>query len=242
MRRIPSPRRARAPRRGFTLVEVMVSLAVLVVIGTLAFIATKNAIDLRDWLEREDETDRSARVTMAKLTRELRLAFLTENTTAVNTYQTVFIGQDGDDADTVWFATMAHLPTTYGAAECDQAEITVWTQEDPNNDDALLLLHRESPRIDQVPDEQGAILPLASNVKRFDLRYLDPTTNEWRDDWDSTGIDTPGRIPRAVQILLVLYGPDPEDRDKTIERPYITTVLIERASRLTRSALASDGG
>lgn len=226
-------------RRGFTLIEVMVSLAVLVVIGTMAFIATKNAIDLRDWLEKEDEVDRSARVTMAKLTRELRLAFLTENVTAVNTYKTVFIGQDGDDADTVWFATMAHHPSYRESAESDQAEVTVWTQDDPDHDGALMLLHRESPRIDQTPDEQGQVLPLATNVKRFDLRYLDPTTNEWRDDWDSTGIDTPARLPRAIQILLVLNATDPDDEDVTVERPFVTTVLVERASRLTRSALAT---
>lgn len=226
---------------GFTLVEVLIALAILTIIGAISFMAIGNAIEVRDWLAREDEVDRSARVALTRVTRELSLAFLTEQTQAVNSYRTVFVGTDGSDADSVWFSTMSHHRTLRDSRECDQSEVTLWTQEDSDSG-GLVLLHRESPRIDQEPDEGGAVLPLATGVKRFELRYLDPVTNEWRDDWDTTGIDTTNRLPRAIEVLLVLIAPDPDDEDSTLDRPYLTTVLVERADRLTRSLLQGGSG
>ena len=68
------------------------------------------------------------------------------------------------------------------------------------------------------------ILPLARDVSRFDLRYLDPQDGEWQDSWDTNGADTPGRLPRAVQIVLTIAKTDPDDDDEVIERTFVTTV------------------
>lgn len=218
---------------GFTLVEVVVALAILSVIGMLSFGALSGALQARDYLESSDEVDRSARMALARISREIRLAFLTANTGATSTYKTVFIGKDGDPSDQIWFATMAHRRSLRDAREGDQAEVTIWAEPDPHGEGGeLALLHREAGRIDEEPDKQGVVLPLATGVTRFDLRYLDAQTGEWRDEWDTTSVDTPNRLPRAVQIVLVLTGPDPNDEDRTLEHPYLTTVLIERGERM----------
>ena len=230
-------------RPGFTLIEVMVALAIMTVIAALTWGSLSGALDTRDFLEQQDEVDRSARIAIARLQHEFSLAFLTENTAAVNTYKTIFVGKDAEGSDQVWFATMAHRRTIRDSRECDQAEVTLWTEDDPNGDSGdQVLLHRESPRIDQEPDKDGVILPLATGVARFDLRYLDPTTGEWKTEWDTQGADTPNRLPRAVEITLVLRGPDPNDENARIEHPYLTTVVIERASRLQKSLLDSSTG
>lgn len=227
-----SPRNARLAA-GFTLVEVVVALAILSVIGMLSFGALSGALQARDYLESSDEVDRSARMALARISREIRLAFLTANTGASSTYKTVFIGKDGDPSDQIWFATMAHRRSLRDAREGDQAEVTIWAEPDPHGEGGeLALLHREAGRIDEEPDKQGVVLPLATGVTRFDLRYLDAQTGEWRDEWDTTSVDTPNRLPRAVQIVLVLTGPDPNDEDRTLEHPYLTTVLIERGERM----------
>lgn len=222
-----------ARRAGFTLVEVVVALAILSVIGLLSWGAVNGALQARDYLESSDEVDRSARLALGRITRELSLAFLTSNTGAVATYKTVFIGKDSEGGDQLWFSTMAHHRSIRDAREGDQAEVTLWTEPDPNGEGGeYALLHRESGRIDEEPDKQGVVLPLATGVARFDLRYLDGQTSEWRDEWDTTGPDTPNRLPRAVQIVLVLTGPDPDDDERTVEHPYLTTVLLERGQRL----------
>lgn len=230
-------------RRAFTLIEVMVALAIMAVIAALTWGSLSGALQTRDYLDEQDELDRSARIALSRIQRELSLAFLTTNTTAINSYKTVFVAKDADGADQIWFSTLAHRRTIRDSRECDQAEITLWTDDDPDGESGdLVLLHRESERIDEEPDKGGVVLPLATGVASFDLRYLDPTTGEWRDEWDSQGSETPERLPRAVEIKLVLRGPDPDDDKRSVERPYITTVLVERANRLEKSLLSGDNG
>ncbi len=232
-----------APRRGFTLIEVMVALVIMGVIAGLTWGALSGSLETRDYLDEQDELDRSARIALSRLQRELSLAFLTTNTSATNAYQTVFVAKDADGADQVWFSTLAHRRTIRDSRECDQAEVTLWTEDDPDGESGdLVLLHRESERIDEEPDKGGVVLPLATSVASFDLRYLDPTTGEWRDEWDTEGSETTDRLPRAVEIKLVLRGPDPDVEDATVERPYLTTVLVERATRLQKSLLSGDQG
>ena len=86
-------------------------------------------------------------------------------------------------------------------------------------------------------------MPLARGVTRFDLRYLDGNTGEWRDDWDTNGSETPGRLPRAVQIVLELTSPDPNgDEDDFITTPYVRTVMIAMSNPQTRSVFARGQG
>ena len=226
--------------RGFTLVEVVISLGILLLIGALSWSTIGGTLRLRAALESRDELSRQARVTLDRLRREIRLAFLTKNTTAVNTYQTIFIGEDSGDEDRLWFTSMSHKRKVYGAREADQAEITLWIENGPS-ELGNVLMHREMGRIDNEPDKDGAIQAMVPNVEKFNLRYLDPTRNEWVEEWDSTGTETPNRLPRAVELSLIVEREDPTDPGEMVRHDYITTVIIETAPRITRSATASDG-
>lgn len=226
-------------RAGFTLLEVVVSLAVLALIGTLTFSTIASALNTRDLLEADDAVNQSARIAMARIRRDLSLAYLTANVTAVNTYMTLFVAQDGNP-DRLWFATLAHQRLYRGTRECDQSEITYFTADDPDTRGAMALLRRESPRIDQAPERDGLIEPLAYDVTAFDVRFLDPKLNEWKDEWDTTGADTPNRLPRAAQVTLTLLAPDPEDDEKQVERTFFTTVILEFAEHIQRSPTEDD--
>ncbi|NOY25916.1 MAG: prepilin-type N-terminal cleavage/methylation domain-containing protein [Oligoflexia bacterium] len=221
---------------GFTLLEVIVALGILGVIAALAFSALRGSLNARDFMEGEEEFSRSAGTALDRVSRDLELAYLTSNTSAIATYQTVFIGKDGNQLDELWFATLGHQRRFANSRECDQAEITLWTEPDPENSDASVLLIRESQRIDERPEADGPVMPLAHGVQRFDLRYLDPTTGEWTDDWDSTGADQPNRLPRAVEIVLVMLAPDPDDPEKMKPRSFVRTVQLAFASTLNHDA------
>lgn len=222
----------RNPRAGFTLLEVIVALAVFAMIVGLTFGTIASALNTRDLLEADDAVNQSARIAMSRIRRDLSLAYLTTNTSAVNTYQTIFVARDGNP-DRLWFASLAHQRLYRGARESDQTEITYWTEDDPDTNDAMVLLRREAPRIDNYPERDGTIAPLAYDVKAFDIRFLDSRTNEWREEWDSTGTETPRRLPRAAQVALTLLAPDPEDPDETVERSWVSVVMLEFAPRLT---------
>lgn len=228
----------RRSRAGFTLIEVIIALGIMVMIAGLSWSTLAGAIQLRDILTEDDAIARSARVTLNKLSREVELAYLTDNTAAINTYRTVFVGEDEGDESVLWFATTAHRRSYMNSRECDQSEVTIWTEEDPEESGQMVLLHRESGFIDQEPDEGGAVLPLARGVTRFQLRYYDGTIGEWKETWDTQGSETPNRLPRAVQIVLGLAAPDPDDDDDFVEQIYVRTVIVERADRTTQSAFS----
>ncbi|MEL6345020.1 MAG: prepilin-type N-terminal cleavage/methylation domain-containing protein [Myxococcota bacterium] len=228
----------RRNRSGFTLIEVVVALAIMVVIGVLAFSTLAGAVEMRDTMEASDKTSRSARIALDRLSRELQLAFLSQNFNPL-TYQTVFIGRQSGDESTLWFATTSHRRAYHNSREADQAEITVWT-EDEEEGEGMVLLHRESGIVDQEPDEGGSIMPLARNVTQFEVAFLDSRNGEWISEWDSTGVDTPNTLPRAVQIVLGLSEPDPLDDDDTIERIFVRTVYLERGPRIQTNLLGSN--
>lgn len=225
-------------RRAFTLIEVMVAVALLVLIGAVVVGTLRNSLAARDLLAENDAVQQSARVALERLSSELRLAYLTDSTSAVNTYRTVFEGQDQDPVDQLWFATLAHRPLYKNVHECDQTEITLWSEPDPENPSLQVLLHREAPRIDEEPDKAGVVLPLAHGVRSFDLRYLDGQSGEWKEQWSTQGIETPNRLPRAVKLVLVIARPDLEDEDTLIDHTFVTTILLEYADPLARSVFA----
>jgi prepilin-type N-terminal cleavage/methylation domain-containing protein len=229
----------RRHRRGFTLIEVIVSLVLVVGIAAFTFSSLRSSFAMRDYMEQQDATDRSARVALQKIERELRLAFLTKNTTAVNTYKTVFVGKNNDDLDEMFFATFAHRRMYYGTPEGDQAEITIWTDDGP--DGTKILYHRESGRIDEDSDSGGTILPLASGVVKFDLDFLNSQTGDWAEEWDSTGNEQQ-KLPRAVQILLVLQGPDPDDDERKVDHTYLTTVMLDMADPINKDTTKETSG
>lgn len=236
----PSP--LRRLRRGFTLLEVLVAMGVLVLIGAMSWEIMASGLMMREFMEQEDEVERNARIALDRIEREISLAYLTKSTNAVNTYRTVFVGRDDADTDMLWFATRSHRRRYAGSRESDQTEITYWTEDDPDKRGRLVLFHRESERVDHEPDKDGAIQPLARNVVRFDLRYLDPTLNEWTDEWDTTGAEQPNRLPRVVQVVLTVMGPDPDDPDDETPRSFVRTIFVENAPRIRRSALSGNGG
>lgn len=227
-------------RRGMTLIEVMVALSVLVLMGAITFASIASAVEARNILERNDAVQQSARVAMARLSRELQLAWLTPNLGTIASFRTVFVAKDSEPVDQLWFATLAHKRLYANARESDQAEVTVWGEPDPDRPGTYILLHRESPRIDEEPDEDGAVHPLAYGVRAFRVRYLDHTTCEWSDEWDSTSVEQTERLPRAAQIMLVIEGPDPEDPEQTIENTFATTVLLEYSKRATCQLFTTD--
>ena len=229
-------------RQGLTMVEVLVAISVLAIMAALTLGSIQGAVLTRDVLAEKDGVNQGASVALSRMSRELQLAYMTSNLSAQSSYRTVFVGVQDEPIDNLWFATLAHRRLYRDARESEQAEVTLWGERDPENADAWVLLHREGPRIDHEPDKDGVILPLAHGVKRLDLRFLDSKTNEWEDEWDSLGVDTPNRLPRAIEILLVLLGPDPDhpdDEDRFVEHPFTTPVVLQYAEPLQRSVFAN---
>jgi general secretion pathway protein J len=235
--------RSRARRvRGFTLLELLVAIGVLAMISMLIYGAFAGLKRSKEGVERVSDRYREGRLAMARITRELQSAYVSSHAPidqGAVVVKTAFIGKAGTPADRVDFNSFAHLRIDRDAHESDEAEIGYFGSPDPKNDGVIDLARRSSTKLDIDPDKGGRVEVLATDIDLFDLEYLDPTTGQWVESWDTTqAIGQPNRLPIQVRILLVLNGGKRKDSDRgqdTIR--FMTKVGIQMHRALTFATL-----
>lgn len=211
-------RRACRPRRtrGMTLIEVMISMAVLTMMvasvysgfrGTLRGMETAEEVQLRYSIIRNG---------LARMTSELSMAYLSFNRPLDdNKHYTLFEGRDSFEQDDVTFSAFAHLRVRKDANESDQALIQYFLQPDPEDSSRTHLYRRESRRLTgDRPEDMHQFFPayvLIEDVKAFDVKYWDDRQEEWVDEWATMRVDMhPDRLPQRVKIRVGIEDSDEE--------------------------------
>jgi general secretion pathway protein J len=207
-------------RQGFTILEVTVAITILGGILVAAWLTFDGIARMQETVATTEELSYTARITFQRVGRELRMAFLTRNPSPTSAYLTLFRATDENPIDTVSFNTFSHIRMYHESKECDTTEISYFGEQDPDDPQYSLLLHREASRIDGLPEEGGTVEVLARRVVLFNLRYFDDFQQEWSDVWDSTSAENLLRLPRAVEVVLILADLD------GMEHFYSTTFLL----------------
>lgn len=200
-------RKLRRAVAGFTLVELLVAIAVLSMISILIYSAFSNMRLNKEGIQRISDRYREGRMAMARITRELQGAYISLHQPIDLSQQVVktsFIGTRGTPADRIDFNAFAHVRVDRDSHESDQAEIAYFGASEPktgvNN-----LVRRESSKLDQYPDKGGRVEVLATDIDLFDLEYLDPLTGQWSETWDTTqATGQLNRLPLQVRVILVM--------------------------------------
>jgi general secretion pathway protein J len=195
-------------RRGFTLLELMVAMAVMASISLLIYSAFSGLQRSREGILRVTDRYREGRMAMDLIVRDLSSAFLTNNLPVSGTppvKTTAFIGKPGAPVDRLDFATFAYRRLTADSHESDQAEVSYFGAPDPESG-TVELLRRVDPIVDTDPERGGRVEVLATDVGLFDVQYLDPLTGLWTEEWDTRQGAGPGyRLPYQVRVILVLH-------------------------------------
>lgn len=199
-------------QRGMTLLEVLVSIGILALVGTLVYGALDGMNRSRVGIERIDDRYHQGRQALARISREMQSAFLSLHTPqqiASSVRTTVFIGTDSGSSDRVDFASFSHKRLQRNVHESDQNELSYFMGRDPDRSDKYDLLRREQKEIDLDPARGGVVNVLCEDVTAFDLQYLEPSTDTWLDAWDSTQPASSGvfnHLPLQVRVRLSLRG------------------------------------
>ncbi|MCL2778553.1 MAG: prepilin-type N-terminal cleavage/methylation domain-containing protein [Polyangiaceae bacterium] len=203
----------RASQRGMTLLEILVSLAILAMISLLIYGAFDSLSRGRKGEALRVDRARQGRDAMARITREIQSAFLSAHNPAMPalvTRTTAFIAthsNNGPNYDRLDFSAFAHVRMEKDAKESDQCEVGYFVVKDPDVDDKMDLVRREQTPIDLDPKRGGVINVLAENVESFHLRYFDPLSGMWVESWDTTQVSgQPNRLPLEVHVSLELKG------------------------------------
>ena len=205
--------------RGFTLLEVMVSVAILGFISIGVWQALSGNLRAKERVEKRDEFISSVTLVLERIAEEIQMAFLhSENSPAMGRApngeiltKTAFMGRNVGWQDELTFNSFSHIRYQEGAKECDQAEIAYKVVSDPDLPGLWLLKKRDNSPIDAHPEEGGKERALLSRLKVFNLRYYDERKGEWSDEWDTTRLDWAGRLPTSVEVTLKVQDPENEE-------------------------------
>src|SRR5262245_57571903 len=216
--------------KGFTLLEVMVAVVLLAVTAFLVYQSMGSAVGSKERFENRATAYRGATVFLDRLTRELSTTVLYSSVemlgVAANGEQlskSVFSGINNGDQDKLIFDTLSHTRYLKDSKESDLAELTYWLDPQEDSNGLYVIKRRDKSPPDAEPGEKGKVTVLLDGVKEFNLRYYDPVKTEYKDEWDTTKVDFANRLPRAVEITLVLQ--DPGDEENTLR--FQTVALLE---------------
>ncbi len=205
--------------RGFTLIEVMIAMAILAVMAMLIYTSLSQTISSKDDVEKRDELGHSANLVLNKMTLDLQMAFLLTGPEFLGSdgkMKTAFIGKE----DRVDFSSLSHVRYFKDSKESDYAEVGYFVEDDKEDPGNKLLVRRESKLIDDKPTEGGTSEAMVEGVKEFHLEYYDSNKKEWLKSWDSTQVDVSNRLPRAVKIELKVQDP-------SMEEPYEFSTIVD---------------
>jgi general secretion pathway protein J len=213
-----------SPARGFTLLEVMIAVAITAVIGTMAA-GVYQQVDRAASVAREQgERYAGARLALTRLSRELSMAFLSEHydRARYRDRPTLFKGE----RDKLLFTTMAHVRLVQDAKESDQAVVEYLVERDPvSGQDALF--RREKVRIDDEAERGGRQDLVATHVKGLSLQYWDLKRKEWVREWSTRTPEKLNELPTRVRIELEVTLADGRSEKFTTQSRVAITAPLE---------------
>jgi general secretion pathway protein J len=164
----------------------------------------------REGLQRVNDRYREGRTAMARITRDLESAYVSQHVPidlSIQAVKTGFKGTRGTPADRLDFNSFSNQRLDKDARESDQAEISYFGSPDPDRDGVTDLARRISPQLDLDFDRGGRVDVLATDIDLFEVEYLDALTGQWTETWDTTqSTAQPDRLPLQVRVVLVLNG------------------------------------
>ena len=205
-----------AGSRGFTLLEVMLAIAIMGFISALLWGTFSNTNRIKQRTEAGQDRVHAARVAMMRMTREIEMAFLSRSfDISLQERRTMFVGAPHADFDELRFSWFGHQRLRADAAEADTAVVMYYVEPDPHDRAAMNLVRRETRRLEQkdprsIPGEAYILCPGVTRVK---FQFYDYKKKEWKEEWNTVGATGLDYLPTHVRVTLGLV--DERGRETT---------------------------
>ncbi|MFN0062453.1 MAG: type II secretion system protein GspJ [Myxococcaceae bacterium] len=201
--------------RGFTLMEVMVAVAITALMGAIIASTFAQTVRAREVVEAEADHYRMVRAALGRISREVSSAFVSDRYDArrfrdQNDRPTNFIGEE----DRLLFTSLAHQRLYTNARESDQmvVEYSLQSSRDSKRRGQQDLVRRMNPLLGTEPlDRGGREDVLFENVKGLEFAFWDSTRKEWDDEWDTRRLERKSQLPTRVRITVTTQDESKKD-------------------------------
>ncbi len=189
-------------QRGLTLIEIMISLAIMGFMMTIAWTTIRSASEARVNFTALEERNHEVRVAMARMVQDLQSAYLSSNEDqSFDNRRTLFVGK----SEALRFSSFGHVSLWSDANESDQTLISYYVDDDRENQGKDALYRKELRRTSNEPweGEPGEHDVLLRDIEKVEIEYWDWKDKKWQETWDTTkGDSEPKRLPTRVRIEL----------------------------------------
>lgn len=183
---------------GFSLMEVMIAVALLAIIGGLLYTSLTSSIDAKEAVEKTSNRYHLSRQAMARMVDEISMAYVSGHRSTLDPQtKSGLIGE----ADALHFTAFGYQPRVADSKRSDQREIGYELGIDERTN-AQALRRREQADPDLELDEGGRWQTLLPYVTELEFMFWDSTTEDWKESWDTEEAATLNRLPSRIQIKV----------------------------------------
>lgn len=192
---------------GLTLLEVMIAIAVLVIMMTLAWQTIGNTSEARKKFERYEQRNHELRMAMNRIVADFEHAYLSKNEDQTATYpRTMLVAKASSKFPEIRFSTLAHRVLWADANESEQTIVSYISKPNAENPNQVDWIRREQRRpSNEPPDDLAAEYDvIVHDIESAKLEFWNWKNLDWQDTWDTTQSDgQKGTLPSRVRITIV---------------------------------------
>jgi general secretion pathway protein J len=228
--------RARRSRQaGMTLLEVMLAIAILAVMMTLAWKTIANTSETKKVFEAYEERNHELRMALARVVRDFEHAYLSSNEDRNAAHpRTMFIAKSSMRLPEIRFSTLDHRVLWADANESEQTVISYVPHDSPDHPGVVDWIRREQRRMSNEPPESepADYDVLVHDIAAVKFQFWNWKNNDWQDTWDTTQADgQKGWLPSRVRITVTVKGPD----DKEVKLSSQARIWMQEVLNFTNS-------
>ncbi len=179
---------------GFTLIEVMIALAIFAIVSSLAYSGLQSVVNSKVRTEAALERLQQLQMTMLTLSSDMQQLSSREGHDSLGGRLAALTTQDAN--------LIVDFTRSGWRNPANQVRSTLQRVAYRIDDESLIRVHW--PQVDRADDDMRIERVLITNIESLELRFLDDK-NQWRTNWPSANASASGNTaepPGAIEITL----------------------------------------
>jgi len=220
-----------ARRTGFTLMEVVIAIAITSFIGVVIGVSFNTTIQNKEIIEGQAEHYRMLRTAMNRMVREIGGAYVSDRYDPKR-YRDAFDRPSNfvGKRDQLLFTTLSHQRLYGDAKESDQmvVEYQVKSSPDPKARGRNDLVRREKVLLEERMDRGGTEDSLFEGAKKIEFQYWNSERKQWEDEWDTRRAERKSILPTRVKITLTAIDENGKESKYTTQSRIMLNTELPR--------------